>query len=86
MDSSAQIDGVSSKPFWIVRFKNVIYKQKKFPRKLSHLKMFRNRLLTIFWDVDNIYRVDPPQICSGDPTEGGIFEATLDFSKYLGRI
>ena len=42
MDSPAQIDGRSSKPFWIVRFKNVIYKQKKFPRKLSHPKMFKN--------------------------------------------
>ena len=28
MDSMAQIDGGSSKPFWTIRFKIVIYKQK----------------------------------------------------------
>ena len=29
MDSPAQIDGGSFKQFWIVRFKNVIYKQQQ---------------------------------------------------------
>ena len=43
MDSPAQVDGGSSKPFWMIRFKNVIYNQKMFPRKLAHPKMFRNR-------------------------------------------
>ena len=48
MESMAQIDIGLSKPFGIVRFKNIIYKQKQLSRKLSPPNMFKSRPQTIF--------------------------------------
>ena len=48
MDSMTQIDIGLTEPFWIIRFKKITYKQ-KFPRKLSHPKIFKIDLQTIFW-------------------------------------
>ena len=55
MDSMAQVDGGSSKPFWLIRFKNVIYKQKscranyRLPKcsKIDLQTIFRNDFYTI---------------------------------------
>ena len=50
MDSPAQIDGGSSKPFWLIRFKNVIYKQKSCRANYRLPKCSNIDFQTIFGD------------------------------------
>ena len=50
MDSPAQIDGGSSKPFWLIRFKNVIYKQNSCRANYRLPKYLKVDIRTIFGD------------------------------------
>ena len=43
IDSLGQIRVGVSERIWIIRFKKVIYKQKKFSRKFWDPKIFKNR-------------------------------------------
>ena len=65
MDSPAQIDGGSSKPFWLIRFKNVIYKQKSCRANYRLPKYSKFNLQTIIWN--GFYTIPTQKILPGLP-------------------
>ena len=63
MDSMAQIDGGSSKPFWIIRYKKVVYKQKRCRANYRLPKYSTIDLQIIFGDdfYTNPIKKTPPK-------------------------
>ena len=72
MDFLAQIDGGSSKPFWIIRYENVIYKQKRCRAHYRVPKCSKIDLQSKL--LDDFYTIPHWKIVPGPPEPLELFE------------